>query len=305
MSRPTFDQALPEALDAAARGWHVFPLQPNRKTPAVRNWEARATTDPDRIARCWAPGAQWNVGIACGPSRLVVIDLDQPKPGEPTPERWRDEEEAEDGRDVLAHLARDAGQPAPWDTHVVTTPTGGEHLYFTAPDPAAGGPVLRNTAGRLGWLIDTRAAGGYVVGAGSFTARGLYSIACGQPPNPLPRWLADRLDPGHHPDGTTAPRTALAAVLGQARRQTGYLGAAIRGELDRVLTAKPGSRNHALNAAAYSLGQLTAGGLVDPEEVTAALTAAALTAGLTERESAATIRSGLTAGARNPRKVPA
>src|SRR4051794_35306765 len=44
------------ALTVADRGWHVFPLRPDDKRPAVHRWEARATTDADRIRRCWASG---------------------------------------------------------------------------------------------------------------------------------------------------------------------------------------------------------------------------------------------------------
>ncbi|WP_370027732.1 bifunctional DNA primase/polymerase [Planotetraspora sp. GP83] len=72
-----------------------------------------------------------------------------------------------DGADVLAVLCEQAGQPLPFDTFTVRTRRGGLHLYFTAP---IGGPVLGNTQGSrggLGWLIDTRAHGGYVVGPGS------------------------------------------------------------------------------------------------------------------------------------------
>ncbi|MEV7325310.1 bifunctional DNA primase/polymerase [Streptomyces sp. NPDC093970] len=47
--------------------------------------------------------------------------------------------------------------------HIVKTPSGGTHLYYAAPE----GEKLRSTAGKLGWKVDTRAAGGYVVGAGS------------------------------------------------------------------------------------------------------------------------------------------
>ena len=67
------------ALTYAARGWHVFPLVPNTKRPAVIAWEERAPRDPDRVRRTWSNTA-YGIGIACGPSRLVVIDLDVPKP---------------------------------------------------------------------------------------------------------------------------------------------------------------------------------------------------------------------------------
>ncbi|MFH9768891.1 bifunctional DNA primase/polymerase, partial [Streptomyces microflavus] len=70
-------QLLTVALEAAERGWHVFPLRPRDKRPALhgetacpgtgecaaghRKWEQRATTDPDRIRKAWSAGA-FNVG---------------------------------------------------------------------------------------------------------------------------------------------------------------------------------------------------------------------------------------------------
>ena len=168
------------ALNAAGRGWHVFPLRPDSKRPAFpdhderhctrrdprcRNghtgWEPRATTDTTRITRAWTR-TPYNVGIACGPSRLVVVDLDTPKPGDTPPREW-DRPGIRTGADVLAALCDEAGQPYPAATYTVSTPSGGTHLYFTAP----AGAGLRNTAGALGWLVDTRAGGGYVVGAAS------------------------------------------------------------------------------------------------------------------------------------------
>jgi hypothetical protein len=49
MSR--WNQLLGAALDAAERGWHVFPLVRAGKTPVVRNWEQRATTEKRQIYR--------------------------------------------------------------------------------------------------------------------------------------------------------------------------------------------------------------------------------------------------------------
>jgi hypothetical protein len=278
-------------LAAAARGWRVFPISPGRKRPpAVRDWEHRATTDPARIERAWQAGA-YNVGIACGPSSLVVIDVDRPKPGEVAPPAYR-QPGIRDGGDVLAVLCEANDQPLPVDTYAVRTASGGTHLYFTAPP----GITLRNTAKRLGWLIDTRAHGGYVVAAGSTVDRHPYTVLVDENPAPLPGWLTDRLaDPQPAPvtDRTTTPVTGSPSA---------YAAAALRGELDRVLAAADGTRNHTLNTAAFALGQLVAAGLLPRRLVDDALTLAGQAIGLPARECAKTIRSGLDSGGRTPRQ---
>src|SRR5690606_18675731 len=121
----------------------------------------------NRICAAWSR-APYNVGLATGPSGLCVLDLDAPKPGEPVPPELA-RQGVRCGEDMLAVVAERAGQPVPNETLTVRTPSGGLHLYFTAPD----GVQLRNTAGErgngLGWKIDTRAWGGYVVAPGSIT----------------------------------------------------------------------------------------------------------------------------------------
>ena len=285
------DELLDAAMRLAERGWRVFPLRPGDKRPAVREWEARATTDPVRIRRAWT-GGKWNVGVACGPSGLVVLDLDAPKDGAGAPSEWC-EPGIRDGADVLTALAERHGAAVPWETYTVRTAgDGGEHLYFAAPPGAA----LRNTAGRLGWLVDTRAAGGYVVGAGSRIGERRYVEVLDVPAAPLPGWITVllRAEPPR-----SDVREAVAAVAGRSR----YVGSALRGELDRVLAAVPGIRNHTLNAAAYALGQLTGAGLLPANLAADALAEAAEAVGLPPAEAAATIRSGLAAGARRPRRV--
>jgi hypothetical protein len=280
------DELLAAALDHAACGWSVFPLRPGDKRPAVRDWETRATTEPDRIERAWAAGP-FNIGIATGPSGLVVLDLDQPKPGTVPPPASR-EPGIRDGGDVLAVLAEANDQPLPIDTYAVRTGSGGTHLYYAAPP----GLTLRNSAGRLGWLIDTRAAGGYVVAAGSTVAGHRYDVLLDGDPAPLPDWLAERL---------TDPEPATSAVAPAVGSRTAYAAAALRGELDHVLSAPQGTRNQSLYIAAKSLGQLVAAGLLGRQLVDDALSLAGQAIGLPPGECAKTIRSGLDAGARTPR----
>ena len=297
------------ALACARRGWRVFPLTPRGKTPLAgfTNWEANATADADRIRAFWSRG-RYNVGIACGPSGLVVIDLDTPKLGENPPAEWA-LPGVNDGADVLAVLCERHGQPFPFDTFTVTTRRGGLHLYFTAPP----GIALRNTSGRyrtgLGWLIDTRAHGGYVVAPGSFVdlpdGTGPYTVTNPTAPAPLPNWLAGLLAAARAP----APHLSASDRAGRVRDLPAYVRAALKGEADRITQAVPGGRNHALNKAAYNLGRLTGAGVLPDETAWEVLWNAAAVhvctgpAAFTPAEARATIRSALAAGARNPRTI--
>ncbi|WP_432020771.1 bifunctional DNA primase/polymerase [Streptomyces sp. 1222.5] len=299
MPYPDGSAQLTAALDAAARDWRIFPLIPGDKRPAVSDWETRATTDPDRITRAWSAAA-FNVGIATGPSGLIVIDLDKPKhPGDTPPAAWA-EHGVTDGADVLAELCERHGQPFPNDTYTVRTWSGGTHLYFAAPE----GEPLRNTAGDsargLGWKVDTRAWGGLVVGAGSTFGGHPYEVTRSAPVAPLPGWLAELLRPAPLP-----PQTPIAVVLTGHGRRTAFLRSAINGEVERVTGSGPHEHNNALYIAAVALGQLAAGGELSEADVTGWLLTAALQVGQGEREARRTIASGLRAGARRPRTVAA
>ncbi|GIH21479.1 bifunctional DNA primase/polymerase [Rugosimonospora africana] len=301
------------ALDHAARGWHVFPLRPGDKRPAFPahdatrctgqdprcrtagrhvGWEQRATTDPARIRRAWA-AAPYNVGVATGPSGLLVVDLDTPKPGQTPPAGLP--EGCHDGADMFADLCQHADQPWP-ATYTVTTGRGGTHLYYRHP---AAGPRLRNTAGTLGWLIDTRAAGGYVVAAGSVVNGRPYSVAWSGDPAPLPAWLAERLTPRPLP-----PQRPVTVELGTGR-PAAYLDAAIRQSLQAIATAPEGTLNRTLYGASVALGQLVAGGALDSRDTETLLLNAATAAHHPAGPAVRTIRSGFRAGAARPRSVAA
>lgn len=284
---------LRSALDAVLRGWHVFPCAVGGKRPALHgNWQELATRSPDQVRDWWAR-APYNIGIACGPSGLVVIDLDQPHDD-------TDDDPDDDGAlfplsgaDRLSRLAREHGERYPGGTYVVDTPSGGCHLYFST-----AGDRARNSAGVLGPHIDVRAGGGYVVGAGSriggqaYTARnGSRALA------PLPSWLERLVAEAPVALPVPAPRLPVAdRAQGRA-----YAMAALRAETSRVAAAVPGARNDTLNRAAFSLGQLVAAGLLPPVPVITGLISAAMYAGLPEEEAVRTVRSGMTGGARKPR----
>ena len=112
------------AYAAADAGHYVFPLKPGQKVPAVNRWRT----------------VLFDIGIATGPSALVVVDLDQSKAG-------RRSAGARHGLDVLAQLAAAAEAPVPTDTFTVETPSvihgnpaWGQHC-LQRPEPVALGIV--------------------------------------------------------------------------------------------------------------------------------------------------------------------
>ncbi|MGL4174314.1 MAG: bifunctional DNA primase/polymerase [Actinomycetota bacterium] len=302
---PSPDQLLRAATWYAARGWHVFPLVVGTKRPAITAWPALASTDPAQLARWWA-STPHGIGIATGPSGLVVIDLDLPKPGATAPPPWQDAPGIRDGADVLAALAGAAGAPFPTGTHTVATASGGTHLYFRHPTNSADpGRELRNTTGALGWLIDTRAHGGYVVAAGTVVAGRQYLTLDPSPPAPLPPWLTSALTPP--PARRPAPGPGISGRSGRSVLSARYVQAAVDGEARRVATATPGGRNTALFLSAVALGQLVGAGLLDQEGAADVLREAArphLSETFTAAETETTIRSGLTRGTAEPRHLP-
>jgi hypothetical protein len=275
------------ALDAAARGWHVFPLRPGGKPPALhgegsctrtgecadghRKWEQRATTDPDRIRAAWSR-APFNVGIATGPSGLVVIDLDTPE--------HKGSADAPDGATTFAALCERAGHAVP-DTYRVRTASGGAHLYFTAPD----GFRIGCTAGTIADSVDTRAWGGYVVAEGSITPTGPYEPLSGPVTAPLPSWLQSILQPA-----PKRPQTPSVAVAGQSRR---YADVALAAETRNVATAQLGQREAMLFRAARALGRFVAWGDLPRHVVEQALQEGGESAGLSASQCRSTLRSAL------------
>jgi hypothetical protein len=292
MTHPHPSALLSAALAAAGRGWYVFPLLPGQKRPALHGeaacrltgdcthghlkWEERASTDPGRIKICWT-SSMANIGIATGPSGLVVIDLDKPK------NKGNSSTDAPDGAANFTALCERARQPVP-TTYRVRTASGGWHLYFTTPP----GIRLANTAGRLAPLIDTRAWGGYVVAAGSTTPQGAYDIADDTPPAVLPGWLAETLTTPHKP---AHPHQGARRPL--SRDTSAYAAAALRNETANVAGATEGHRNTVLVRAARALGRFVASGDLPRHVVEQALNGAGIDAGLNESECTRAVANAL------------
>lgn len=284
------------AVAAASEGWAVFPCRPRDKRPAVPDhresecrrtgrcadghmgWEQLACADPERVRRHWPRDA--NVGVACGPSRLVVFDLDSHHHGDLPPE-WAEIPGVTDGRDVLAQLCEWAGRPWPC-TRMGSTPLNGWHMAFLAP----AGRVIRNSAGKIGPLIDVRGAGGFVLAPGSVLderaypddpgaqaeVRGgkRYELLDDMPPAPLPDWLAELASP------TPAPRQAP----GRPDRPHGVPGKRLEALAATVRESKPGDRTGPLVWAAFRVRDMADAGETDAAEAGELLIRAAVEAGI-------------------------
>ncbi|WP_257033485.1 bifunctional DNA primase/polymerase [Streptomyces sp. Ag109_G2-15] len=223
---------------------------------------------PDAWAR-----TPYNVGVATGPAGLLVIDLDVPKPGK--------EEGAPDGAASLQALCERTGEDLP-PTYQVRTPSGGRHLYFTAPS----GGKLPSSVNRLGPHIDTRAWGGYVVAPGSTTPEGAYEVLDDAPVAALPHWLAPLLIEPSRPAVALAPLLVQEAVTRRAQ-------AALDREVAAVAGTGEGGRNTRLLEGARALGRFVAWGEIPRDVVEEAFQAGGEVAGLSAAECRATLRSAL------------
>lgn len=164
----TLTTKLDHALSLAAKGFRVFPLIPNGKTPAVKDWPEKATSDAKQIAKWWnGRFAESNIGVATGRG-LVVLDVDV-KNGKQGAESYA-------GLEMLHDIP---------ETLTVTTPTGGKHVYFTTERG------FRNSVSRLAKDIDVRGEGGFVVGPGSEVESRFYAAReVGSAVAPIPQSLA-------------------------------------------------------------------------------------------------------------------
>lgn len=141
-----------EALDAAARGWKVFPIVKNAKVPpkGFTDWENRASSNPEQL-KAWGkqlPGCNW--AVACGASNLIVIDVDV--------------KNGKSGKETLRDLEAKNGPLPP--CRMAATPSGGLHYYFSG--------VCAGGTDKLGPGVDIKSDGGYVLLPGSKTKEGEY-----------------------------------------------------------------------------------------------------------------------------------
>lgn len=297
------NELLDTALALAARGFHVFPLRSASKAPQTgttlsgrellpkaerqrRGLDGAggyhyATDDPVDVRDFWTTWPNANIGVACKPSSLLVIDVDGP--------------EAEE---ALAKLERELG-PLPQTYEVKTgRAEGGRHLYFRRSSDS--GDTKKH-------LVEVREGevsikwNGYVLHPPSIHDKTgqAYSMLNASPPVALcAEWesycCASRRDTGD-----------LVRSRSQSLHQgtTAYGQRAFESELDLVRGEREGNRNDQLNISSMKLAQLESGGELDSSWQDE-LADAAREAGLEEHEIWPTISSGREKGLTEPRSAP-
>jgi hypothetical protein len=297
----------------ASRGWPVFPLTPGAKKPLrhcpqcdrrspdyvphrgiescphpadVCHGFHAASTDPERINDWARRYPDMNLGIATGPARLVVVDLDRNKAGTPPPAEY-DGMGVTDGGDVFALALERYGQSYPGDTLIVGTPSQGLHLYWRLPD----GITVNKSESAFGWLIDVRAAGSYIVAPTSTTPDGEYRrLSESLDPLPAPRWLLHHLEgTGHMPK----PRPARPAVARPQHRPSSGGHATIVDLAAQLASAPEGERHKVLCRVTTAAAHLVAAGRCTDYEMRAEIYSAGRMAQRDENEMDDAIESAL------------
>jgi hypothetical protein len=274
------DLDLEAALSMARDGMKVIPVKPLGKAPLIPDWNNNASSDLD-IIRAWrAQFPDCNFGIACGPSNLVVVDLD-----------------IKHGKDGLK-VWRELTQGIFDDTYSVETPTGGLHFYYRGSD-------FRNSVDAVGSGIDVRGDGGFVVAPWSRTEQGIYlprllddlsgPLGISLVPEGLETLLKARRGSGSPGEDmlSTAPGGAVSKPV-SLPLQRALVGAALR-----MFTAHEGSRNDQLNGASFEVGKNLTDDPQTEAIVSKVLSSFGREIGLDRTEVANTIQSGLAAGKLN------
>lgn len=296
------------AVSYAGFGWHVFPMRPGTKgfyakcarcnegnahydAEAHAEGSDRCTAHPAGYAKChglyaattnldvirswWLEDPFSNIGINCGASGIVLVDVDVT--------------DGKQGDVNLAALEEKYGKLP--DGPSVRTASGGQHLLFRPP----AGVTVRNSASMLAPGIDIKATGGLMVAAPSLVVdastkyvKGQYTwtVDLRQELPELPSWVLEEIARNK----TTTPVSRPVSVdhgdpAPDVQERVAQLA-------DAVATAPDSRRNNTLFENAVKCFEYALAGQIDADEVEFIFTQAATHgAGLGESEVRATVAS--------------
>ena len=272
----------------------LFPIKPWSKQPTgiVSSHATDWSKEPSRWWEWYHTSKGCNFGVSCGPSNLIVVDVDLG--GENKFREWCSEQ------GLSSEL---------FPNYTVLTPTGGRHYYFVV-DKATNSEILRQP-NLCGKEVNVRAGHGYVVAPFSATdpsadsgvkASGSYILT-----NPRLYLAPPPLEAHCAPLNDNAPRIVPTEIVELAddglpvdRNERHVAAAVAHAALDSLRQAVPGERNEKLNLASFELGKLVARGALAEWRAVDMLLTVGEEVGIPRDEAKAksTIRSGLKAAPR-------
>ncbi|MBZ4485973.1 AAA family ATPase [Microbacterium sp. cx-55] len=174
---------LTKALQLASRGLAVLPVAADKRPALPRFGVMSATTDPQVIADAFIESAAPLVGVACGASGLVVVDIDVHAGGE-------------NGFRSIA--TADVDLPATW-SHASLSGEG-RHIVYSesgqhAPSKPFPGVDLKAGAGYIVWTGDVPESRAAFAPAPAWTHSAARTAPADAAPDLLTRWLANRPGP--------------------------------------------------------------------------------------------------------------
>jgi hypothetical protein len=261
---------LEAAVAYAGLGYAVFPLAPGEKRPhgrLVPHGLKEASREEATITTWWRSCPRCGVGILA-PEGVLVLDFDDPTAWE----RLKGE------------------YPTLGDAPRQRTPKGGYHVFLRLPQGVGLSATVRKLAG-----VDLRGMGrAYVVASPTRLADGrgyTWEVPLVKPEDlpQIPEDLLLRLLP--------PPPSPREVVVGSSSPRR--LRALLESYAAAVAGAPEGTRHNTLIRYAVAAGGLIPHGL-SPEEAEEVLVAAAMRAGLPEREARDAARWGLRVGEARP-----
>jgi hypothetical protein len=254
-------ELIKHASGYAKLGCFVFPCHLD-KTPMTPHGFKDATNDRAIVRAWWTEHPQASIGIACGASGWLVldIDIDEDTDGFESFDVLREKE-------IVTH--------DDLDTFTTRTGGGGMQIVWLQPE----GVKIGNSAGKLGKGLDTRGEGGYIIAPPSGHPSGnLYQIEINSKPRPAPARLVELLTVRE-----TLPSGPVTLPKNPSRT--------LQRSYERVANATQGTRNETLNKASFYLFGLVKEQQLAHDDVKETMRAAGLRAGLAENEVQATLTS--------------
>ena len=283
-------------IDYYARGFAdegipFFPLVAHGKRPATKNGFYDATTEPDGFSDAWYRGC--NIAIRTGVI-VDVIDCDSIGCGIEFARMLAPDEPV----DCIEHAAdiceREIGP-------VVYTARG-IHVYCLSDGRNNGTHIMHLADGD----IDYRGVGGYVVAPPSIHPSGAeyrFHTRYFTPHSTAPSWLPVTAKKVETEDvlPLKAPSMPAPSMPDMSPTPDAYFEQVIESNVARLSRAEQGCRNNELNTAAFNVGQVCSTPL-QLERGYNRLFETAMTIGLTQREAAQTIESGMSKGQANAKR---